>query len=56
MAILAKVVYAEGNNMGVDGPGMPPDIEVPIFSAEDFASGRDSVLNMALGLLAWKGK
>jgi hypothetical protein len=56
MAILAKVAYAEGNKMGVDGPGMPPDIEVSIFSAGDFANGRDSALNMALELLAWKDK
>ena len=35
-----------------DGPGIPPDIKVPVFSANDLESGIDSAIEKALALLA----
>jgi C-terminal processing protease CtpA/Prc len=32
--------------------GVPPDIDVPLFRAEDLANGSDSALDKALELLA----
>jgi C-terminal processing protease CtpA/Prc len=34
-----------------DGPGIPPDIAVPVFPREDLQQGRDSCLDKALELL-----
>ena len=34
-----------------DGPGIPPDVEVPVFPKHDLASGRDGALEKALALL-----
>jgi C-terminal processing protease CtpA/Prc len=39
-----------------DGAGVPPDIEVPVFPADDLANGHDSALNKALELLKSKDK
>ena len=40
---------AEGN--AFDGPGIPPDIWVPVFAAEDVAAGRDPAVATALRIL-----
>jgi len=34
-----------------DGPGIPPDVTVPVFRADDIAAGRDPALERALELL-----
>src|SRR2546426_5289147 len=49
---LPNEIYLTKDGKAFDGPGVPPDIEVPIFPAEDLANGRDSTLNKALELLA----
>lgn len=53
---LPNEVYLTKDGKAFDGPGVPPDIEVPVFSSEDLADGRDSALNKALGLLVSKDK
>ncbi len=53
---LPNEIYLTKHGKAFDGPGVPPDIEVPIFPAEDLASGRDSALNKALELLAPRDK
>ena len=49
---LPNEIYLTKDGKAFDGPGVPPDIELPIFPAEDLANGRDSTLNKALELLA----
>lgn len=34
-----------------DGPGIPPDVAVPVFPASDLASGRDGTIERALVIL-----
>lgn len=34
-----------------EGPGVPPDIAVPVFTAEEFAADRDSAFDRAVNLL-----
>ena len=53
---LPDEVYLTKDGKAFDGPGVPPDIDVPIFPAEDLANSRDSALNKALELLASKDK
>ena len=53
---LPNEIYLTKDGKAFDGPGVPPDIEVPIFPAEDLANGRDSALTKALELLASKDK
>lgn len=53
---LPNEIYLTKDGKAFDGPGVPPDIEVPIFPADDLANGRDSALNKALELLASKDK
>jgi len=35
-----------------DGPGIPPDFEVPVFRVADLEDGRDPALERAIGLLS----
>jgi len=35
-----------------DGAGIPPDLQVPFFSREDLAIGRDAALDKAMEILA----
>lgn len=51
---LPNEIYLTKDGKAFDGAGVPPDIGVPIFPAEDLANGRDSALDKALGLLAHK--
>jgi len=37
-----------------DGPGIPPDIEIPVFPRSDLDAGRDGALEKALALLGAK--
>jgi hypothetical protein len=53
---LPNEIYLTKDGKAFDGPGVPPDIEVPIFPADDLANGRDTALNKALELLASKNK
>jgi C-terminal processing protease CtpA/Prc len=53
---LPNEIYLTKDGKAFDGPGVPPDIAVPIFPSEDLASGRDSALNKALELLAPRDK
>jgi hypothetical protein len=51
---LPNEIYLTKNGKAFDGPGVPPDIEVPIFPAADLANSRDSALDKALQLLTPK--
>jgi len=53
---LPNEIYLTKDRKAFDGPGVPPDIEVPIFPAEDLANSRDSTLDKALELLASRDK
>lgn len=53
---LPNEIYLTEDGKAFDGPGVPPDVEVPIFPAEDLANGRDSALDKALEFLAGKAK
>jgi hypothetical protein len=53
---LPNEIYLTKDGKAFDGPGVPPDIETAIFSANDLAAGRDSALDKALELLAPKAK
>jgi len=45
---LPNEIYLTKNGKAFDGPGVPPDIETPIFPAEDLSAGRDSAIDRAL--------
>lgn len=53
---LPNEIYLTKDGKAFDGPGVPPDVEVPIFPAEDLANGRDSALDKALQFLRGKAK
>ncbi len=53
---LPNEIYLTKDGKAFDGPGVPPDIEVPIFPAGDLASGRDSAIDKALEVLAGEKK
>ncbi|MEP7344771.1 MAG: S41 family peptidase, partial [Gemmatimonadaceae bacterium] len=44
------------NGKSYDGPGIPPDVEVPVFPAADLESGRDGAVERALALLGGKAR
>ena len=44
------------NGKAYDGPGIPPDIEVPVFPKSDLEAGRDGALEKALEVLGVRGK
>lgn len=39
------------NGKAYDGPGIPPNVTVPVFPPSDLASGRDSAIEKALDIL-----
>jgi C-terminal processing protease CtpA/Prc len=51
---LPNEIHLTKDGRAFDGTGVPPDVEIPIFPAEDLASGRDSGLDKALELLDHK--
>ena len=53
---LPNEIYVTKDGKAVDGQGVPPDIEVPNFTAEDLRNGRDTALDKALELLDPKAK
>ncbi|MEO7966104.1 MAG: S41 family peptidase [Gemmatimonadaceae bacterium] len=44
---LPNEVFRSSDGKTFDGPGIPPDIEVPVFAADDIAAGRDPGLERA---------
>ena len=53
---LPNEIYLTKDGKAFDGPGVPPDVELPIFPAEDLANDRDSALDKVLEFLAGKAK
>ncbi len=51
---LPNEIYLTKDGKAFDVTGVPSDIEVPTFTAEDLTNGRDSALDKALELLAPK--
>jgi hypothetical protein len=49
---LPNEIYLTKEGKAFDGRGVPPDIEVPVFSVKDLASGGDSALDKALEVLS----
>ena len=49
---LPNEIYLTKDGKAFDMVGVAPDIDVPIFPAEDLANGRDSALDKAWELLA----
>ena len=45
---LPNEVYLTKDGKAFDGPGIPPDENVPYFSAADLAAGRDAALDRAI--------
>jgi len=45
---LPNEVFRSPEGKTFDGAGIPPDIEVPVFAANDLATGRDPGLERAL--------
>jgi C-terminal processing protease CtpA/Prc len=39
------------NGKSYDGPGIPPDVMVPVFPGSDLADGRDGGIERALAIL-----
>jgi C-terminal processing protease CtpA/Prc len=48
---LPNEVFRTADGKTFDGPGIPPDIEVPVFADADLAAGRDPGLQRALTAL-----
>ena len=44
---LPNEVFRSPDGKTFDGPGIPPDITVPVFADEDLAAGRDPALERA---------
>jgi Peptidase family S41/Tricorn protease C1 domain len=53
---LPNEIYLTKDGQAFDGPGVPPDIQTPIFPAEDLANSRDSAIDRALQLLGEEKK
>jgi len=50
---LPNEVFLTPEGKAFDGPGIPPDIEIPLFSASDLATGKDPAMAKAIQVLAW---
>jgi C-terminal processing protease CtpA/Prc len=53
---LPNEVYYTAEGKSFDGVGVPPDIAVPFFSAEDLQAGRDMALERSLQVIAQSGR
>lgn len=53
---LPNEVYLTKDGKAFDGPGVPPDVRLPFFAADDLAGGRDAALEKALEMLTGGGK
>jgi hypothetical protein len=49
---LPNEVFLTPDGKAFDGPGIPPDIQVPVFAASDLAAGKDSAMAKAIEVLA----
>ncbi|HXZ42750.1 MAG TPA: S41 family peptidase [Terriglobales bacterium] len=49
---LPNEVFLTSEGKAFDGPGIPPDIEVPVFAASDLAAGKDPAMAKAIEVLA----
>lgn len=52
---LPNEVFRDREGKTFDGPGIPPDIEVPVFADQDLAQGKDPAIARALEELAKSG-
>ena len=48
---LPNEVYRTPDGKTFDGPGIPPDVEVPVFSARDIAAEKDPAMAKALAMI-----
>lgn len=48
---LPNEVYRTPNGTAFDGPGIPPDIAIPVFAPADIAAGADPALARAVAIL-----
>jgi hypothetical protein len=48
---LPNEVYRTPDGKTFDGPGIPPDVEVPVFSARDIAAEKDPAMAKALAMM-----
>jgi C-terminal processing protease CtpA/Prc len=51
---LPNEVFRTPEGATFDGPGIPPDLAVPVFADGDVAAGRDPAMAKALEILAKK--
>jgi hypothetical protein len=51
---LPNEIFLTKDGIAFDGPGIPPDVKIPVFPKEDLEKGRDSAMEKALEIL--KGK
>ena len=52
---LPNELFLTEDGTSFDGPGIPPDIEVPVFRGVDLDAGLDPALERAMALLADAG-
>jgi hypothetical protein len=52
MFILPNERFLTREGRSFDGPGIPPDVRTPVFTAEELAAGKDSAFDRAMTLLA----
>jgi C-terminal processing protease CtpA/Prc len=48
---LPNEIYLTNDGKSFDGPGVPPDIQVPVFARRDLAAGRDAALDRVLAIV-----
>lgn len=53
---LPNEVFLTPDGKAFDGPGIPPDISVPVFAASDLDAGKDPALAKAIEVLASSGR
>ena len=53
---LPNEVFLTPDGKAFDGPGIPPDISVPVFAASDLGAGKDPALAKAIEVLASSGR
>jgi hypothetical protein len=51
---LPNEIFVTRSGEAFDGPGIPPDVAVPVFPKEDLEKGRDGAIEKALQILAGK--
>ena len=49
---LPNEVFLTPEGTAFDGPGIPPDIQIPVFTASDLSAGKDPAMAKALEILA----